>query len=157
MFQLPENIFVGSEDDMVKQFITAFYDKGVRFSNDWIVGQFHEQIRIPEIKRISDLIIYCSDRRIINIEFKLQDYKCVMRQATDHLKWADYSLICIPFDCYKFLPKTYMDKLRKKGIGLLLGTQHSFIELIRPKHNSYKNGKKKHIRESVLNKIKNVK
>lgn len=154
MFNLPENNFIGSEDEMVKNFITAFIYRDIRFSNNWLKGVFYEQIRVPEIKRISDLIIYCSDRRLINIEFKLKDHKCVLSQASDHLRWADYSFICIPFTCYSFLPKNYITKLKSKGIGLILSTEYSFIELIRPKHNSYKNGKNREIRNIMLNRIK---
>jgi len=58
MFWLQENIFIKSEDDMVKLFIEIFSDTKASYVYDFNrVPKFYEQIRVKEIGRISDLII----------------------------------------------------------------------------------------------------
>ena len=127
------------------------------------------------ISKRSDLIIYFSDRKIINIESKLTDTGCVINQAKDHLKWADYSYILIPYNAYigKQDYKTcfdlgigiilfYFEKLSKeyykfyKDQCLPIPKYHNpiFIESFRAKHNTYKNLKDKDIRKDALISIK---
>lgn len=154
VFRLPENNFFDSEDDLVKAFIEKFRDVDILFGEIGIKGKYYEQIRIPEIGRVSDLIIRCGDSRLINIEFKLKDYLCVMKQATDHLKWADYSYICVPINALRTFPQTFVPRIVEANIGLLVGDGEVFVELIRAKHNTYKAAKDKNIRRKVLETLK---
>ena len=107
--------------------------------------------RIPEIGRISDFIIYVTDRKIINIECKLTNYGEVFEQAKDHLLWADYSYVSLPSDSY--IPNYMMHKFIKYGIGYIMYHTdiNRFYEVINSSHNKAKN---KELREKVLISIK---
>ena len=153
MFLLQKSIFYGSEDDLVKSFIKKCKDETLIFGNNRIKGEYYEQIRVPEIGRVSDLIIKCGDRRLINIEFKLSDHNYVLKQAKDHLYWADYSYICMPIDHLAYLPQGYFLELIKKGIGFIAGNDDTFIQVLRARHNTYKKGKDKQFRLNVLNRL----
>lgn len=143
----------GSEDDLVKFFIKEFKNEILIFGNYYGHGNYYEQVRIPQIRRISDLVIEF-EGRLINVEFKLMDHKCLKSQAIDHLKWCDYSYVCIPASCYAFYPKTFYEDMKNKGIGIIIGTGLNFIEILRAYKNTYKNGKDRDIRDFVNNKIK---
>jgi len=93
------------------------------------------EFRIPEIGRISDHVIYFSDKKIINIECKLADIEGVIHQATDHLRWADYSMVCIPLDNL-YIPIKYIKMIIDRGIGLIYYKQDfGLFQFINPKHN----------------------
>lgn len=153
MFKLYENRFFGSEDDLVKAFISKYKNRDISFGDKFIRGEYFEQIRIPEVRRVSDLVVKCEKSRLINIEFKLSDYACVMRQAKDHLRWADYSYICAPINSLEIFPQSFVLELIERGIGLIVGNEKTFVEVFRAKHNTYKKGKVKEFRLNVLNRI----
>lgn len=157
MFKLHENNFHGSEDELVKLFIKKYEDRELIFGDNFIKGEYFEQVSIPQIRRISDLIIVCGERRIINIEFKLGDWNCLVNQCSDHLKWADYSYACVPINFLRVYPKDFCKILIAKGIGLVVGSNETFFEVFRAKHNTYKNGKSKELRNIVLRKLKPIK
>lgn len=93
------------------------------------------EFRIPEIGRISDHIVYFSNRKIINIECKLVDMDGVIKQAVDHLRWADYSIICFPLDNL-YVPQKYIKTILDKGLGLIYYKQDfGLFQFINPKHN----------------------
>lgn len=154
MFKLYENRFTGSEDTLVKSFIEKYKDQELDFGNTWVKGKYYEQVRIREINRISDLIVRCGDSRLINIEFKLGDWHCVLQQAIDHLKWCDYSYVCVPVNYLRVFPQRFCNELLDKRIGLIVGTSQTFFEVFRAKHNTYKAGKSKELRLKVLNHLK---
>jgi len=81
-------------------------------------GDVFKEVRIPDIGRISDIIVLITDRKIINVECKLLDYTTVLEQAKDHLKWCDYSYICLHADAY--IPGYITYKILKAGIGLIV-------------------------------------
>ena len=153
MIWLHKNNFKGSEDDLVKSFLRIFKDESFLFGDKYIKGECYEQIRVPEIGRRSDLIIKCGDRRLINIEFKLRDHNYVLKQAKDHLHWADYSYICMPMNHLSFLYQGFFLELIESGIGLMVGNDDTFIQVLRAKHNTYKKGKDKQFRLNVLNRL----
>ena len=76
-----------------------------------------DEITIPNIGRRSDIIIWITKRILVNIECKLSDYAGVLNQAQDHLRWADYSYICMPAETY--IPPYRIGEMIKHGIGLL--------------------------------------
>jgi len=154
MFRLKENRFIGSEDDLVKSFIEKFKDEGLIFGQHTFKGEYFEQIRIKEIGRVSDLIIKVGDSRLINIEFKLGDWNCLLNQAKDHLKWADYSYACVPINWLRVFPRQFCKSILENKIGLLVGSEDTFIEVFRAKHNTYSSGKSKELRNKVLNDLK---
>jgi len=80
-------------------------------------GEVFREVKIPDIGRISDIIVFVTDRKIINVECKLLDYTTVLEQAKDHLKWCDYSYICLHADAY--IPGYITYKILKAGIGLI--------------------------------------
>lgn len=153
MFRLEQNRFYGSEDDLVKAFVKLFKDEGLEFGDKLIIGEYYEQVSIPEIGRRSDLIIKCGNSRLINIEFKLVDYSCVFSQATDHMRWADYSYVCLPMNSMRMIPQYFISNLVEKGIGLIVGNGSTFYEVFRARHITYKMGKIKDFRLNVLNRI----
>ena len=109
-----------------------------------------EEVHIPEIGRRSDIVIYITDRIIINIECKLDNYTEVLSQAKDHATWADYSYICIHHSA--FIPTSVIREMIENRIGLIYWvSDNQFIEVI--------NGMKikndnKNARSSVLRTLK---
>ena len=156
MFNNWDNRFTGTEDQMVKQFIREFKPKSLRFSDTFVRAQYYEQVRIPQISRVSDLIVRAGDSRLINIEFKLDDWDCLMRQARDHMKWCDYGYVCVPLTYLSWKPHRHVNFLLSKGIGLIGATNDTFVEVFKAKHNTYKKGKSKEIRNSVLKTLKEL-
>ena len=142
----------GSEDDLVKLFIQLFENHLLTCGNTYEYGKYYEQIRIPEIGRVSDLVIDM-DGRLINIEFKLQDHKCLKAQAIDHLQWCDYSYVCVPAGYYSIYPNDFYQNMKDRGIGIILATGTTFIEILRGYRNTYKAGKKRAVRDFVVNKL----
>lgn len=116
---------------------------------DHITPKIYREVRIPKIGRISDVIVYLTDRRIINIECKLSDYGFVLKQAKDHLEWADYSYICMASETY--LPAYILDEMISHGIGLLFWHPDYFVEVLQSGFNKKKD---KLIRESVMKELK---
>jgi len=114
-----------------------------------IIPKIYREVRIPKIGRISDIILYITDRKIINIECKRENYGVVFEQAKDHLKWADYSYICLPSETY--LPAYILDKMINLGIGLLFWHPDYFVEVLQ---SGYNKDKDKSIREYVIAELK---
>jgi hypothetical protein len=141
-----------SEFEMQDQVSDYFAKRVFRNPNEWnkpIIPKIYREVNIPEIGRISDIIIYLTDRRIINIECKLVDYGTVVSQSMDHLRWADYSYVCLFADTY--LPAYILDKMIVNGIGLIFWTPEFLVEVIQSGYNKKKD---KTIRESVMKKLK---
>lgn len=119
------------------------------FHNSMIIPKIYKEVNISRIGRISDIIIYITDRRIVNIECKLFDYGTVLNQAKDHLKWADYSYVCLYADTY--LPAYILDQMITNGIGLLFWRPDNLIEVIQ---SGFNKAKDKSIRYSVMDILK---
>ncbi len=143
------------EDEMQRQVADYFSQRKFPPSN-WdgsyrslIVPRVYREVNISSIGRISDVIIYITDRKIVNIECKLADYGTVISQARDHLKWADYSYVCLFADTY--LPAYEIDRMITNGIGLLLWRPDNFIEVIQ---SGYNKAKDKSIRDNVIKILK---
>lgn len=157
MFYHPKCVFDGSEDQLVKLFIDQYVGYHIAFADDWVQGKFYTEVRVPEINRRSDLIIWCKlpsgKDRLINIEFKLTDVDCVVSQATDHKKWADYSYIALPLNMAKYTRRYHKDKIVDQGLGLLYGNETLFIQTEKAYFNTYKGGKDKKIRNNVIEEL----
>lgn len=129
-----------SEYEMQHELINVLSKKifNATFANHYMgtKAKIYEEIRIPNIGRISDIILHITDRIIINIECKLGDYTGVFEQAKDHLYWADYSYICICHSAY--IPNYVFHKIIMQGIGLIYWFgNNQFIEVL----SAYKNKK----------------
>lgn len=112
----------------------------------------YREITVPEIGRRSDLIVKFSDRKIFNIECKLFDADMVIKQAADHLFWADYSYICFPHNVY--LPNYRRKQMLEHGIGLLYFIPDTgLIEVIMADHNKKKD---ELIRKNILSNLKRI-
>jgi len=98
--------------------------------------KIYREVRIKQIHRISDVIVYFSDYRIFNVECKLNNIQECIKQAVDHAKWADYSYVCMPANAY--LANEHRGTLIRKKIGLLLWTENNLTEAIYAGHNSAK-------------------
>lgn len=153
MFNTYENSFGGSEDELVKLFMEKYRNKVFWFGHNHYSPEYHEQIRIKEVSRISDLVIKFGDKRLVNIEFKLNAHGGVYGQAKDHAKWADYSYICIPVNTIQHADRSFLSNLHRERIGLVLGTKDSFFDMIPAGYKTDKEGKDRKIRQNVLNTI----
>jgi uncharacterized protein (UPF0248 family) len=144
-----------SENEMQEKVALYFAHRKFRrqdsrtYSWHSITPKVYREVRITQIKRISDVVIYLSDRKIINIECKLRDYGFVLNQAKDHLRWADYSYICFPPETY--LPAYILDEMISLGIGLLFWHPDYFVEVLQSGYNKKKD---KSIREFVITELK---
>ena len=98
--------------------------------------KFFREVTTPGFRQRSDHIIYFSDRKIINIECKKEGYGKVIEQAKKHLRWADYSLICMPMI---YIPNSYKIDMMKMGIGMILYMKGVGIyQVINPRFNKNK-------------------
>ena len=114
----------------------------------------YREVHIPEIGRRSDLIVFFSKRKIFNIELKLFNSGEVLKQATDHKYWANYSYVCMPYNVY--IPDIDKKLMAKRGIGLLLWIpEFGLIESIYARHRTTKDLNKQ-IRENVLKTLHRV-
>jgi hypothetical protein len=77
-----------------------------------------EEFPVSEVHRRSDIVLWISNRKIINIECKLKNIHQALDQAKDHLWWADYSMICMPHDA--FIPHNQRRIIFEEGLGLML-------------------------------------
>lgn len=111
----------------------------------------YREVGIPEIDRISDIIVKINDRRIINIECKLTEHSSVLDQAKDHLKWADYSYICL--HAFALTPNYFIQKIIDLGIGLLLWVPQLTVEVLPAYHNTIKKGKNIELHKKVNKKL----
>ena len=143
------------EDKMQRQVADYFSQRRFAPSNwngfhdSMIIPKIYREVSISRIGRISDIIIYITNKKIINIECKMEGYEMVIMQAIDHLKWADYSYVCLFADTY--LPAYAIDKMVANGIGLLLWKPEIFVEVIQ---SGYNKNKEKTIHDSVVKLLK---
>ena len=123
-----------------------------RSERPWFIDihpKVYREVTISEIGRRSDIIVQVTPRKIFNIECKISDCRGVLKQAIDHLKWADYSYICIHDKAY--IPDDVIREMLDKGIGLLMWEKGMLMESFGSRHNK---GKDKLIRESVMRTLK---
>lgn len=118
------------------------------YSREKVDLKIYREVYIPEIGRRSDLIVFFSKRKIFNIECKLFQSGEVIKQATDHQHWANYSYVCMPHNV--FIPDIDKRMMMKRGIGLLLWIpEFGLIEAIYAVHQTA-GQLNKQIRENVL-------
>lgn len=155
MLLLGNKSFNGSEDDLVKMFIDQHIGYGFNFGDNFDSVVFYEQVSTKFINRRSDLIAKCG-KRLINIEFKLNDWRCVIKQADDHLYWCDYSYVCVPADLLTYVPFRFVEILKMKGIGLIIATHDTFIEIVKGHYNPYTAKKQKVYRNIIISKLNGI-
>lgn len=145
------------ESEMQEQVVEYFSQRRFAPSNwngfydSMIIPRLYREVNIPQIGRISDIIIYITDRKIINIECKMIGYEEVARQAKDHLAWADYSYVCFFADTY--LPPSSIRDMLDHGIGLLMWKPEIFVEVIQATFNKNKD---KTIHDKVVSQLKQI-
>lgn len=124
------------------------------YHRHYTTPKVYREVHVPEIGRRSDLIVYFSNRKVFNIECKLFDANEVIKQAKDHLFWADYSYVCFPHDVY--IPNYRRKQMLDAGIGLLFWAPNlGLIEGIMAEHNTG-GVKDKIIRQNVLKTLKKI-
>jgi hypothetical protein len=133
------------QDKVAEYFANRIFLSSEPYHKRRIIPKVYREVYIAKIGRISDIIIFITDRKIVNIECKLIDYNGVINQAIDHLKWADYSYVCFYADTY--LPAYVIDKMLSNGIGLLLWQPGMFAEVLQSGFNKLKD---KSLRTEVL-------
>lgn len=162
----------GILEDKMQEYVADYFSKLTfrhtidRWNTDWVNAETFREITIPEISRTSDVIVKITDRKIFNIECKLNDSAGVVDQALDHKRWADYSYVCL--HSHTYIPSRDINEMVKNGIGLLLYQEqreyweghesHNRVECIMEAFGAYKSKKiDKKIRQSVLKKLKILK
>jgi hypothetical protein len=74
------------------------------------------EAHVPQVGRIADFLILKNDK-LINVEAKCHDFKCVMQQLRSHSMYCDYSFAYIPDYC--LTPKWFKKELMESGFGLI--------------------------------------
>ncbi len=147
----PRNV---SEYDMQKQVDSFLKEYEFRKWDGWNYQNLPKivlrEFSVPEVCRISDHVLLIAGKRVINLECKLQDIGCVIKQAKDHLNWCDYSIIIIPPD-YNYVANSYKLECIQHGIGLWYWfNEVGVYEFILPAFNKNSN---KIVREQVIKRI----
>ena len=143
---------INYEYELVDLFIQEYTLSKLLFS-DWVSLRMYQEVRVPEISRRSDIVLMTDHGRVINVEFKLNDLRGVFKQAKDHKKWADYSVVCMPANAFAQESAHFIGKFIEEGIGVLLYAGGKFIEIVKPYNNTYKSGKQKSIRMAVIHRL----
>lgn len=129
-----------------------FYDLSGGYKKKIDPPKIYREVHVPEVGRRSDLIVKFSERKIFNIECKLFDADTVIKQAVDHLFWADYSYICFPHNVY--LPNYRRKQMLEHGVGLLYFIPETgLIEVIMAEHNKKKD---ELIRNNIISTLKRI-
>jgi len=147
-------------EDQMQEYVARYFDgyKWTPAVQSWKmvvpISKTFREVRIPDIGRISDVIVYVTPRKVINIECKTNDVPGVIEQAKDHLKWADYSYICL--HALTYIAPKYIQDMVDLGIGLMLyqddfcGNRPEFLaDVIGARHNTKKRGKDPELRKRV--------
>ncbi len=72
---------------------------------------------VKEVGRIADFVII-KENKIINIEAKSNDFKCMLEQIDDHAIYCDYSFAFIPD--WSLTPFWFKTELANKKYGLII-------------------------------------
>lgn len=144
-----------SEEKMQKgviEFLNKYQFESINSEGFKVINpvKIYSEIHIPWCGRRSDIIVQITPRKIYNIECKLTDVQGVITQAINHLKWADYSYVCMPNNVW--IANGYRTQMIELGIGLLLWDPESLkpTEAIYSRHNKKKD---KSIRKKVNAKL----
>ena len=80
--------------------------------------EFIDELRIPEVGRIADFIVWKPGNGLINIEAKGTINSTLYHQLKDHSLYCDYSFAFIPD--YAIVPKWFKRKLYEYNWGLIV-------------------------------------
>lgn len=91
--------------------------------------KLYMEVPVPQVGRRSDIVLSAEKRtKYYNIECKIVDVKKVIEQAKDHLRWANYSYICLKENTY--IPQYRIQELLEFNIGLLLWEPGVIMECV---------------------------
>ncbi len=93
---------------------------------------------VKEVGRIADFTIVHKNK-IVNIEAKSNDFKCMIEQMNDHAIYCDYSFAFIPDWC--LTPIEFKKQLAEKRYGLIIyNTKNKVItEVLEAHYNKPRN------------------
>ena len=143
-----------SEYEMQEQIDKFLKEQKFRKWNGWQYEELPKvvirEFRVPEVGRISDHVLLINNRRVVNFECKLDDVGTVIRQAKDHLKWCDYSVIIMPPDS-RYIANNYKAECIREGIGLYYWFKDiGLFEFILPDFNRKKDLK---LRSEIIGRV----
>lgn len=143
------NTHSGSEDEMQKDlpellFTNRLYD-GAKNIN------IYREVPCPQVGRISDIVLSIRHKMFYNIECKIVDIQSVLKQAKDHLRWADYSYVCLKHDTY--IATYQIKEMIEFGIGLLLWKPGELMECVQSSKSKFIN---ENLRSGVIETIKMI-
>jgi len=118
------------QDDVVKLLLSNKLYEGARNV------QLYTEVPCPQVGRRSDIVLVIGKRKsYYNIECKIVDVKKVLEQAKDHLRWADYSYVCLKSDAY--IAPHYIQKMLDFNIGLLLWKPGVLVECLQTRKSKF--------------------
>lgn len=118
------------QDDVVKLLLSNRLYEGARNV------QLYTEVPCPQVGRRSDIVLVVGKQKsYYNIECKIVNVAKVLEQAKDHLRWADYSYICLKTDTY--IAPYQIQEMIKFNIGLLLWEPEILVECLQTRKSKY--------------------
>ncbi len=113
---------------------------------------FVDEKRVKQIRRIADFLII-KNGKLINIEAKSLDFKCLLEQMNDHAIYCDYSFAFIPD--FSPTPRWFKEDLANSGYGLMIWNNNEQVitEVLEAHYNKPKN---KDLQKQVYQEIKST-
>jgi hypothetical protein len=115
--------------------------------------KLYMEVPCPQVGRRSDIVLSAGKRtKYYNVECKIVDVKKVIEQAKDHLRWADYSYICLKANTY--IPQYRIKDMLEFNIGLLLWNPGVIMECVPSGKSEYINTE---LRKGIIETIEMLK
>ena len=112
---------------------------------------FVDEKQVKQVRRIADFLII-KDNKLINIEAKSLDFKCLLKQMNDHATYCDYSFAFIPD--FSMTPKWFKVILGESGYGLIIWNNDKQVitEVFEAHYNKPPNKKlRKRVYQEIIN------
>ena len=90
-----------------------------RWAGSWKANiiEFKDEFHVGAVGRRADFLLVKSGR-LINVEAKCNDWKCLLEQLSDHATYCNYCFAYIPD--YSHTPVWFKKRLIEKGYGLII-------------------------------------
>lgn len=111
---------IANEYEMQEYFVKWLKWVQSEYVRKRFLGRLHfkSEVRVSEVGRVADFLLYHTDNQLINVEAKCHDFKTVLKQMDDHATYCDYSFAFIPD--YALTPKWFKEELLKRNMGLIV-------------------------------------
>lgn len=111
---------------------------------------YRDEVHVGQVNRRADFLII-KGGKLINIEAKCNNFKCMLEQLDDHAKYCDYSFAYIPD--YSLTPEWFKAELAKRKYGLMIYNYETghITEVLESHQNK---GRDKKLKNHILFKVK---